>query len=50
MIIPAGSDSFTAGKYYKLKSGKIAQWDGSAWEITNYKVNKDGVAIKIPGK
>lgn len=50
IIPPAGSDNFIAGKYYKLKSGKIAEWDGSAWEITNYKVNKDGVAVKIPGK
>ena len=44
------SDSFVAGKYYKLKSGKIAQWDGNTWEPSNYKVNKDGVAVKIPGK
>ena len=47
MIIPAGSDNFIAGKYYKLKSGEIAQWDGNNWEPSNYKVNKDGIAVKI---
>ena len=34
-----------SGLYYKLKSGKIGQFDGNNYVQTGYKVNRDGMAV-----
>ena len=37
-----------SGLYYKLKSGKIGEFDGSNYVQSGYKINKDGMAVVDP--